>query len=51
MGKVKVEPSKYCMQGTDFTKCQAFEALGILLELRNCREDCTTEICANCSLL
>jgi hypothetical protein len=40
------------MQGMDFTKCQAFEALDILLELRDCREDGTADICkvyANCT--
>jgi len=38
-GKVKVETAKYSVQDTGFTSCQAFEALGILLELRNCHED------------
>jgi len=37
-GKVKVEHAEHRMQGRNFTKCQAFEALGILLELRNCYE-------------
>ena len=48
MRRSKLKSQSVAKQG--LPKCQAFEALGFLLELQNCREDGIAEICKVCTV-